>query len=207
MAGASGVSPLVCALQRGARAWRMGHRPPLCRRHFNRPHLQYSTCCRQRGSPGAHTPPEGMGREDGAGAGGLRRHLTRGEALEGRLCGLGSARPRGKWCPHQSGCPEPGRPVSPGEVGETCPWQQAVAGHGGDPWRHQDFVQQSSSWGTLLARCLATKTSLCSLTGMQMHTCPGSSDTGAAPAPARGAASRAAEARQPPAAPAAAVRL
>lgn len=68
MAGASAVSPLVCAFQRGARAWRMGHRPPLCRRHFNRPHLQYSTCCRQRGSPGAHTPPEGLGGEDGDGS-------------------------------------------------------------------------------------------------------------------------------------------
>lgn len=59
MAGASALSPLVCAFQRAARAWRMGHRPPLCRRHFNRPHLQYSTCCRQRGGPGAHTPPRG----------------------------------------------------------------------------------------------------------------------------------------------------
>lgn len=85
MAGASAVSPLVCALQRGARAWRMGHRPPLCRRHFNRPHLQYSTCCRQRGSPGAHTPPEGLG---GSGGGtGTGRQASppshRGEALGG----------------------------------------------------------------------------------------------------------------------------
>lgn len=68
MAGASAVSPLVCAFQRGARAWRMGHRPLLCRRHFNRPHLQCPTCCRQRGSPGAHTPPEGLGGEDGDGS-------------------------------------------------------------------------------------------------------------------------------------------
>lgn len=60
MAGASGVSPLVCALQRGAQAWRMGHRPPLCRGHFNNPHLQYPTCCAQGDGPGPHNPPGGL---------------------------------------------------------------------------------------------------------------------------------------------------
>lgn len=127
MAGASAVSPLVCAFQRGARAWRMGHRPPLCRRHFNRPHLQYSTCCRQRGSPGAHTPPEGLGGRTGTGRW-ASPPSHEGEALGGALsvgwpglCEADWQMVPTKQLRHQNGCPEPGRPVLLGEVGEKRP--------------------------------------------------------------------------------------
>lgn len=76
MAGASAVSPLVCAFQRGAQAWRMGHRPPLCRGHFNNPHLQYPTCCSQRDGPATHNPPEGRGGDAGLAAGGGGWHAV-----------------------------------------------------------------------------------------------------------------------------------
>lgn len=127
MAGASAVSPLVCAFQRGARAWRMGHRPPLCRRHFNRPHLQYSTCCWQRGSPrGAH-PPEGLVGEDGDGSVSFAA-ISRGRGFGGAssvpwpgLCKPGWQMVPTKQLCHQSRCSEPGGPASLGEVEGKCP--------------------------------------------------------------------------------------
>lgn len=42
------MSHFVCTFQRLIQALQMGHRLPLCRGHFNNPHLQYSTCCLHR---------------------------------------------------------------------------------------------------------------------------------------------------------------
>lgn len=96
----------------------MGHRPPLCRRHFNRPHLQYSTCCRQRGGPGAHTPPQ---------TGGLAAVcLTKARLLGAPSvprCGLGQPGWPAVPTEHpQSSSPEPGTPI-------PRPSQAAVARH------------------------------------------------------------------------------
>lgn len=133
MAGASALSPLVCAFQRGARAWRMGHRPPLCRRHFNRPHLQYSTCCRQRGSPGAHTPPEETGWWP-------RRRLTRAKLWRHLPCrGVGSASPAGQRSTTRAGVPSLEHPArwERKESPRVHPWRlwQGTQGPGEAPGR------------------------------------------------------------------------